>query len=80
MSFHPDFTTVDVAPFPTADGYIKFQVFVDKSSVEVFVNDGKLVFTSLIFPDPDNRAIELFSENGPTTLRSLTAWPMSATH
>ena len=45
--------------------------------IEVFVNDGKRVFTSMIFPHPENRAIELFSVNGPTTLRNMTAWPMS---
>ncbi|MBU0677372.1 MAG: GH32 C-terminal domain-containing protein, partial [Verrucomicrobia bacterium] len=80
VSFHPDFATIENVPFPAAEGYIKFHVFVDKSAIEVFVNDGKRVLTSVIFPHPDNRAIELFSDNGPTTLRRFTAWPMGAAH
>lgn len=78
VDFHPAFPSIEYAPFPTAEGHIKFQIFVDKSSIEVFVNDGKRVFTSLIFPHPENRAIEVFSENGPTTMRSFAAWPLSS--
>lgn len=77
VSFHPNFANVVTAPFRAPEGYVKFHIFVDKSTIEVFVNDGRRVFTSLIFPHPGNRAIELFSSNGPTTLRSLTAWPMA---
>ena len=77
VSFHPNFANIVTAPFRPSEGYVKFQIFVDKSTIEVFVNDGKRVFTSLIFPHPENRAIELFSTGGPTTLRSMTAWPMS---
>jgi sucrose-6-phosphate hydrolase SacC (GH32 family) len=80
VSFRPKFPNISTVPFATAAGYVKFHVFVDTCSIEVFVNDGQRVLTSLIFPNPDNRAIELFSSNGPTTLRGLTAWPLSAAH
>ncbi|AWB45924.1 sucrose-6-phosphate hydrolase [Paenibacillus sp. CAA11] len=43
---------------------IKFHIFMDTSSVEIFVNDGEQVFTSRIFPSPDSREIRLFSTNG----------------
>jgi beta-fructofuranosidase len=36
---------------------IKFHLFVDSSSVEIFVNDGGEVFTSRIFPSQNSRDI-----------------------
>lgn len=43
---------------------ITWHLFVDTSSVEIFVNDGEEVFTSRIFPSPESREIRLFSNNG----------------
>ena len=76
VGFSPNFPKFVSAPFLPAGGYVKFHVFVDQSSVEVFVNDGRAVMSSLIFPDPANRSIEVFSANGPTTLRCLSAWEL----
>ncbi|WKL01575.1 GH32 C-terminal domain-containing protein [Paenibacillus amylolyticus] len=47
----------------TAD-VIKFHLFVDASSVEIFVNDGEEVFTSRIFPSPDSVDIRFFARGG----------------
>jgi fructan beta-fructosidase len=30
---------------------IKFHIFVDRSSIEVFANNGEIAMTSLIFPE-----------------------------
>ena len=78
VSFSPSFPNVVTAPFVTQLGYIKFDIFVDQSSIEVFVNDGQAVLTSLMFPNPTSLGLQLFSINGPTTLRSLQAWPLSS--
>lgn len=77
VSFHPDFANVTHAPLLAPEGEIKFHVFIDHCSIEAFVNDGKRVMTSIFFPHPDNRAVEVFSVNGPATLRSLKAWELS---
>ena len=50
-SFSPAFPNIVTAPLPRPDR-IQFHLFVDQSSIEVFVNDGQVVLTSLIFPDP----------------------------
>ncbi len=42
---------------------LKLQIFVDSSSIEVFVNDGEEVFSSRIFPEEGAEKIEVFSEN-----------------
>ncbi|KAA8745363.1 glycoside hydrolase family 32 protein [Paenibacillus sp. UASWS1643] len=43
---------------------IQFHLFVDSSSVEIFVNDGEEVFTSRIFPDISSREIRFFAKGG----------------
>ncbi len=77
VSFSPDFPNFVVAPLSKDKGYVKFRIFIDQSSVEVFVNDGEIVMSSLIFPDPANRGIEMFSWDDPTTLRNLQAWQLN---
>ncbi|WIV17184.1 sucrose-6-phosphate hydrolase [Paenibacillus polygoni] len=49
---------------------VKFQLFVDTSSVEVFVNDGEEVFTSRIFPSEDSTEIRFFSSGGVVSLEA----------
>jgi beta-fructofuranosidase len=35
---------------PLENGLFHLRIFIDRSSVEIFVNDGDAVFTSRIFP------------------------------
>jgi len=60
---------------PTADT-IKLHAIVDKTSVEVFADDGRTVFTNQVFPDPSKHRIELFAENGTVSVESLTIYPL----
>ncbi len=53
---------------------IKFNIFVDTSSIEVFVNDGEEVFTSRIYPDKDSTGISFFAVNGCTIIKKLQKW------
>lgn len=79
ISFHSKFPKRSVAPFTPKDGKIKFHVFVDQSSIEVFVNDGALVMTSLVFPYSNGLGIETFSLNGQTTtMTSLKIWELAS--
>lgn len=59
------------------DGSVKLHVFVDRSSVEVFGNDGQSTITSLIFPDPDSIGVSLFAEGGIAELVSLQAFRLA---
>ena len=42
---------------------LELDIFVDNSSVEVFINGGEEVFSSRIFPEKDADKITVFSEN-----------------
>ncbi|WP_319371657.1 sucrose-6-phosphate hydrolase [uncultured Ilyobacter sp.] len=51
---------------------IVFHIFMDKSLIEVFINDGEEVFTARIFPDEKSSGIEFFSD-GKTEI-SIKKW------
>ena len=78
VSFSPSFPNIVSSPMPTRPDAIKFHIFVDQSSIEVFVNDGQIVLTSLIFPEPGDLGLDLFSSGGFASLRSLSAWPLES--
>lgn len=50
---------------------IKFQIFVDKTSVEVFINDGYYTQTGNIFPNINDDGINLFVENGSVIINNI---------
>jgi beta-fructofuranosidase len=52
---------------------ISFRIFVDVSSVEVFVNDGEEVFTARIFPSKESQGIRFFASEGTTNVKA-TMW------
>jgi levanase len=57
---------------------VKLTVFVDYSSVEVFVNEGEQTLTSLVFPSSERHAISMSTDKGTLSLKSLTSTSMSA--
>jgi len=63
-SFSSSFSTIQEAPLKLENKQLKFQVFVDTSSIEVFANNGKVAVTSLIFPVEVNNELVLFSNEG----------------
>lgn len=74
VAFDSTFASVSRAPLPASDNRVRLQVLVDRSSVEVFAEGGKMSITNRIFPSPDSDGIELFSEGGSTRLVSLNIW------
>lgn len=52
----------------------KIQMFVDTSSIEIFVNDGQEVFTSRIFSDDNSNSISIFAD-GETKI-DVSLWPI----
>ncbi len=45
------------------DNKISLRIFMDTSSIEVFVNEGEVVFTARIFPQEESNGIKLFAED-----------------
>jgi beta-fructofuranosidase len=55
---------------------ITFHVFIDRSSVELFVNDGELVMTGRIYPEETSQFVDVFAEGGEVTVLSFYAWKL----
>ncbi|NOU74364.1 sucrose-6-phosphate hydrolase [Paenibacillus sp. LMG 31458] len=62
---------------PLEDGRIKLQIFIDRSSIELFANNGLKTVTNRIYPKPDCLGIKLFARNGEVSLESLDAWKLT---
>lgn len=76
--FYDDFAKRNDVPVSLDNDTLKLHIYVDWSSVEVFVNDGEYVFTNRIFPDPESREITLFSENGNSEIIQLDFWTLNS--
>lgn len=77
ITFNPTFNTgKQTAPLKPVNGKVKMRIFVDRSSVEVFGNDGQQVITDIILPDRSSKGLELYAANGSVKLKSLTIYPL----
>ncbi|MEK3914136.1 glycoside hydrolase family 32 protein [Paenibacillus sp. FSL H7-0331] len=77
-SFHTQFACKHSAPLMLNNEKIKLHIFVDQSSVEVFANDGKLVLTDQIFPDPSSTGLELYAISGEAILISMSLYTLES--
>jgi len=57
-------------------GALTLRVFLDRSSLEVFGNDGEAVLTDLILSSRDSLGTQLYVEEGSAYLRALSVWPL----
>lgn len=58
-------------------GKIKLEILVDKSSLEVFVNNGEQVLTTYFFPNEKENHLSFFASNGSAVINDLKAWNLS---
>jgi len=79
VNFSDKFVSVEKAPLAPKNGLIKLRIFVDRSIVTVFANDGERVMTDAIFPNKAEGAIELFAEGGTAEFMNTTLWKMKST-
>ena len=57
---------------------LTLHVFVDKSVLEVFINDGETSVTRVEYPGEEDLGVSVFAEDGGVTLTSLEAWEMKS--
>ncbi len=76
--FDTTFAGRQTAPLETRDERIKMRIFLDRSSVEVFGNEGEAVITAQIFPDPGSDGMALYIRGGEARLTSLDIWRLES--
>lgn len=79
---HQGKRSVESAPLKLADGEgLKLRIFVDKSIVEVFANDGRLVLSRRIVPErDDSTGISLYAKGTAAKAASVDVWDMMPTN
>ena len=70
-SFNDQFAAIHAAPVRLIDGQLRLHLFVDRSSLELFVNDGSVSFSELLFPAAGSLGLTFFSSAGKTTIVDL---------
>ena len=76
----PDYRATRRAVSPARDGKVELSIFVDYSSVEVFVNGGETTMTSLVFPAAGTPSIKAVTDGGTLTLKSFSYRRLASTH
>lgn len=76
VSFSKDFPALTVAPVADTKGDIRLRLFVDRSSVEAFGEDGKFAMTNLVFPSAPYNRMVFDSGTGKFTVKSLTVYKL----
>ena len=74
--FSPQFPARTSAPLKLSNGELKLRMLVDRSSVEVFANDGLVVMTNLVFPDPAATGISLATTGGDPQDLAVELWSL----
>ncbi|AOH55005.1 sucrose-6-phosphate hydrolase [Peribacillus muralis] len=59
-----------------ANELLSLRIFVDRSSIEIFANEGQTTMTSRIYPIEEKLGIEVFTENGEVRIKELTYWSL----
>ncbi|OAS21919.1 fructan hydrolase [Paenibacillus oryzisoli] len=69
--FHRDFAAKHTAPLKSENKRIQLTIYLDGSNIELFVNQGSIVITDLIFPDFESQGLELYALGGEVKVISL---------
>jgi fructan beta-fructosidase len=75
--FNAEFTRPQTAPIDAASATLQLRMILDRSSVELFVNDGATVMTALVFPGAPYDSVVL-SADRPVELRSGNAYALES--
>ena len=77
VSFSPDFSGRHHASLRWTSP-VKLHIFLDRSSVEVFANDGETVLTDRIYPSPGSTGFEVYSDAPDARISSLSIWKLGS--
>lgn len=73
MNYKNDFALATWAPLNLCEGTTyHLDIFVDKSSVELFVDGGRIAMTNLIFPTEPYDSLRFYSEGGKAGIKNVS--------
>ncbi len=60
------------------DGKVRLELLLDRGSVEIFGNDGRVALSVGVIPADNNHSLEVFSRGGAARLRSLEVFVLKS--
>ena len=60
-----------------SDGRIRLAILLDRTSIEVFGNDGRVPMTTCFLPKPD-KSVEAFARGGAAKIVSLQVYELQS--
>ncbi len=76
--FSKAFPSKTVAPLKLGSEPLKLHIFVDRSSVEVFAQDGVVAMTNLVFPQPGATGLSLTTSGGRMDGIRFNMWALNS--
>ncbi|MDE6170819.1 MAG: GH32 C-terminal domain-containing protein, partial [Duncaniella sp.] len=78
VDFSQDFPAITVTPTHETSGKISLRIFVDRSSIEVFGDDGRFVMTNLVFPTSPYSTLSVASNGSGARISNLRIYSLRA--
>jgi fructan beta-fructosidase len=76
VEFKDSFARIHLAELLPINNSIWLHIFVDRSSVEVFANNGLVTFTESVFPTEESHGLELFVQGSEVLVNSLDIYQL----
>jgi fructan beta-fructosidase len=77
-NFSKDFPARTTAPLHLTGNELRLHILVDRSSVEIFAEDGLIAITNLIFPPLGAREVEFYSKGGQSGAIQTKRWTLNS--
>lgn len=78
VNFSPHFASVESVEVIPQNGLVQLRILVDRSTIEVFANNGEVTMSELVFPQVASSLIELSANGGTAMVTQLSLWPLEA--
>lgn len=76
--FSESFPAVTAAPTFETDGKLSLRIFIDRSSIEYFGNEGRSVMTNIVFPTEPYTTLSFTAAGGRAKLKNLKIYSLTA--
>lgn len=77
VDFSQDFPAVTVAPAHSKNGRLSLRIFIDRSSIEVFGEDGRFAMSNLVFPNEPYSTLSVKSDGGNAKVTNLKIYSIN---
>jgi fructan beta-fructosidase len=66
------------APVSPSDGHVRLQLLVDRTSLEVFANDGQVSMTSCFLPKAKDKSLDIYATGSGAHITKLKVYPLDS--